>query len=268
MQFPDLTITRETRKKNRRLPVKTRRFTVTLLGHVTANSLWDLGSNGSAIRPAWIAYLGSEQGCRAFTANFRAGRKAKAAGDVFEMPKKAPHRWLHHRHGESLLTVAYLPALFHLEPQIAPQDITFLFMPPAWWIDEQAEALRGDFGEEASDAARAALFTAFLDRRSPLPIVHDLRFHLDLYRAALEEPWTEGASCRSRLSQERVTACGLDAPLLCRTSHEVFEGFLKRLTSRYYEDEIRRARARLAPKGRLLPYPEPSPRQLALEFVA
>ena len=115
MHFPDLTITHQARKKNRRQPLKTRQFRVTLLGYLTANSLWDLGPGGKAIRPAWIAYVGPEQGSRAFTANFRAGRKATAAGDAFEMPRTAPHRWIHTRCGETFVSAAYLPALFHLE---------------------------------------------------------------------------------------------------------------------------------------------------------
>jgi hypothetical protein len=188
VSFPDLVLTREGRgRSRRRRPRKGREFRVTLLGYLEAP--WELSRAERVTRPVWIAYAGPDQACRAFTANFRAGRKAECFGTDLQVPKSAPHRWVHHRHGDATVTVAYLPELFHLDPAVPPDRIEFLFMPPAWWLERQAELLRPELGGDAFDAARAALFVAFLDRRTSLPVVHDLRFHLQLYRAALEKPW-------------------------------------------------------------------------------
>ena len=162
MHFPKLTITRQSRRRGARRAAKSREFTVTLLGHLVADSLWELGPGGKARRPVWIAYLGPDQACRAFTANFRAGRKAKTTLDTFEVPKTASHRWVSQRHGDAVVTFAYLPEIFHLEPAGAPSEVAFVLLPPAWWLDRQAEALVGEFGEEAREAARAALFVAGL----------------------------------------------------------------------------------------------------------
>ena len=267
MDFPSLTITRETKKKGRRRPMKTREFTVTLLGYLTADAQWELSSSEKAIRPAWIAYAGPAEACRAFTANFRAGRKAKRNHDVFEVPKSSPHRWVTHRHGEAAVTVAYVPELFHLDPVKPPDAIGFIMMPPRWWLDEQAEALRDELGSEAEEAARAALFVAYLDRRSPLPIVHDLAFHLQLYRAALEEPWTFEVETTRSLNAAGLGACGLDEPILCAVDHRRFEAFLASETTSYFEKEIAHGTHRLRPGGRILPYAAGDPLQLRLDFA-
>jgi len=59
----------------------------------------------------------------------------------------------------------------------------------------------------------AALFVAFLDRRTSLPVVHDLRFHLQLYRAALEKPWCRDGDDHA-VEPYGLDDCGLDDPLL------------------------------------------------------
>jgi hypothetical protein len=48
--LPMLTI--ETGPKSRR-PLKTRTFSVLLLGHLVADSLWEPGGDGTAERPVW-----------------------------------------------------------------------------------------------------------------------------------------------------------------------------------------------------------------------
>ena len=263
MRFAELTVQQKPSKRTRRRRAKGREFTVTLLAHVCADQLWELGG-AKAERPIWIAYAGPDQTCRAFTANFRWGRPAKAGGDRIEIPKSSPHRWLTERRGESALTVAYLPGLFHLEPAIHPNDITFAFMPPRWWLDQQAEALRGELAADPQELARAALFVAFLDRRSPLPLVQDLRFPLELYRKALDEPWVHRLAPRHA---ERLEACGLEPPLGCSTTHDAFEQFLKDRTTAYFAQEIRDGKDRFRPDRRLLPYPPDAPTQLQLDFA-
>ena len=267
--IPTLTIEKLVGKRRRGHIPKSRRFSVTGLGFLTVDGLWELGRSQKTQRPVWIAYAGPVEACRAFTANFRAGRKATGESwRPLEIPKKSPHRWVDQRRGETQVTVAYIPELFDLDPGLPPDDITFLFAPPTWWLDEQAAALADDFGDAARDVARAALFVAFVDRRSPLPLVQDLRFHLQLYTAALEEDWTQAPNEQPGYQAHRLGLCGLDEPLLCRVDHPTFQDFLTEQTNAYFEEQIRHGQTRFRPDRRLLPYPEPAPTQLCFHFAA
>ncbi len=274
MDFQTLTITHE-RKSPKGRVVKSRRFCATLLTYLTADALWPLGQAGQALRPAWITYAASYEMARAFTANLRGGLKAKTgavAGDALELPKSAPHRWVVRRtDGGGAVITAYLGALFELDPGAPAERIAFVLMPPRGWLHRQAAALAPEFGEEALDAARAALFAAFLDRRSPLPLVHDLRFQLQLYRAALEASWTQGPKDTrygaGDLWAVSPDACGLDTPRLVSVRHADFEAFLKAQTASYFAKEIAHGQNRFRPDCRLLPYPERPPRQLCLDLA-
>src|SRR5436309_4263130 len=72
MVFTTLTIRTEPKKDP---DAKTGTFSVQLLGFVSADALWEPGGNGSAYRPVWIAYAGTEREAHPFTGNLRAGRK-------------------------------------------------------------------------------------------------------------------------------------------------------------------------------------------------
>lgn len=269
MTFPALKLQRKGREAGK---VKTRVFSVRLLGHLAANRLWEPGGSAKAVRPVWIAYLGTDQESRAFTANFRAGRLAEADGDRFQAPKRSPHRWVTQRVPGGVVTVAYLPQLFHLEPP-APccQDVRFVFSPPRWWLERQAERLEPEYGAEAWEAARAALFAAFLDRRTALPVIRDLAFHLRLYRAAREAEWVhEPESSRyahGLLTGGRWAACGLDEPLACRVDAATFAEFLTHQTHLYHREEMRHGTTRRAADRRILPYSEAAPAQLCFDFA-
>jgi hypothetical protein len=272
MAFPLLTIRTEAKKSP---TAKSRSFSVNLLGFLTADALREaVPDSGKPLRPVWIAYGASERESHPFTANLRGGRKAATQNDAFEIPKRSGFRWTAQKVPGGLITVAYLPELFHLEPVVPPDGhVRFVFAPPRWWIAEQAEDLAADFGDDAPDAARAALFCAYLDRRTPLPLVHDLRFHLRVYRAALEAPWTH------RMPEERwqggeagflgrgAEALGLDAPSACSIEEPELADFLVRQTSLYHKEEIRRGKTRIAAAGRLLPYPSEAPAQLRFDFA-
>ncbi len=272
MDFSTLTITHERKSKGR--VVKSRRFSATLLTYLTADRLWPLGQAGQAMRPVWITYAASHEMSRAFTANLRGGRKAnfgRGSSKVLELPRSAPHRWLSERAGGgATVTTAYLPELFELDPGDPAGRIAFVFMPPRHWLERQAETLEPEFRDDATDIARAALFAAFLDRRSPLPLVHDLRFQLQLYRAALEAAWTQAPRVTRHASGDLLAAspdaCGFDEPRLVDVSHADFEAFLKTQTARYFHKEIAHGTHRLRPDRRLLPYPERAPRQLRLRL--
>ncbi len=272
MDFPTLTITHE-RKRGGRV-VKSRRFSATLLTYLTADRLWALGQAGQAQRPVWISYAATYEMARAFTANFRGGSKARIGHDeeTLELPKSAPHRWIVRRtEGGGAVITAYLGGLFELDPGEPAERIAFVLMPPLSWLDRQARDLAPELGDDARDTARAALFAAFLDRRSPLPLVHDLRFQLELYRAALEAPWTQAPRTlrygEGDLWAVSPESCGLDSPRLVDVSHSDFEAFLKARTADYFRKEIARGQNRFRSDRRLLPYPERPPCQLRLDLA-
>lgn len=240
---------------------KTRTFSVRLLGYLQANFLWHSGL-GDEIRPAWIAYLGTDSESQAFTSNFRAGRKAETQRNTFKIPKSAPHRWTTQQVPGGVITTAYLPELFHLEPAFpAPERVKFIFAPPRWWIHRQERSLQATYGEEAREAARAALFAAYLDRRTPLPVPGDLDFHLQLYRAARETDWVhepEASSFSSpRFYASGAETCGFDRPLAVSVKQETFTEFLIDQTSSFTPKESPHGTDRLASDRRLLPHPEP-----------
>jgi hypothetical protein len=269
MDVPTLTISSEAKKGS---TVKTRTFSVNLLGFLAADALWEPGGNGSAVRPVWLAYAATERESHPFTANLRAGRKAATGNQFLEIPRRAPHRFSFQKVPGGLVTVAHVPELFHLEPTNPAADpVAFVFAPPRWWVSEQAEALAADFGEDAEDAARAALFCAYLDRRTPLPLVHDLRFHLQLYRAARTAGWCHELTGRGRggevLVGQGAEASGLDAPLAASTGQAALAEFLIAQTQLYHQEEIRRGKTRIAASRRLLPYPPEAPVQLRLDLA-
>lgn len=240
---------------------KGRTFRVSLLGFVTADGYHGNGSN-RAYRPVYLSIAESDAQVRAFVANLRTGRPADvrdAAGNQLpkqlETPRGLGLRW-HFKKMEKPagVTVAtgYLPDLFDLDPGILQEDIRFLFAPPRWWVDHQADALvaAADFSTlarygqtgGAREAALASLFVAFLDKRSPLPIVPDPLFHRRLYVAAQGLTWfmhPDGSKDWSpRMFRFPATAAdGLELVAGVKVSHEQFENLLRHETSRYFAEE-------------------------------
>lgn len=257
---------------------KSRSFSVELLAYVLANDLWELGSGGKerSHRPVFMAYAGTDQGSRAFSANLRGGRPAVTAGSSlttrFEVPRSAGFRFDKFTREGATLTLVYLPPVFSFQPATTDaEDIAFLCLPPTWWVDEQAKAIRQTWGEDAREAAIAAYFVAYLDQRSPLPIANDLGFHLKLYRAALEEPWCQTSSgsewSPGTLFHLGLETVGFATALYCKVDHPTFAQFLKAQTAAHLPLQkemtdhgttpIRRPR-------RVLPDPVPAAAQLGL----
>jgi hypothetical protein len=274
MSLSELCISPPEAPSKKRNQPKSRVFSVRMLGYLAANALWDAPTSGNHIRPAWIAYLATDQAMRPFTANFRGGRPATGdSSKTFAMPKKSAHRWVTQRVPGASVTLAYLPELFHLEPAMVEDHCRFIFAPPRWWVEAQAATLTAEFGDDAHDAARAALFTAFLDRRTPMPIVNDLRFHLQLYRAALEagrnHPWAIGhLGCHGGcLSGSHHPGCGLDLPVAVNVSQSDLRRLIVEQTALFHQQELAAGRHRFAPPRQLLPLPSGQPEQLCLSFA-
>lgn len=274
--FPRLTLAKEKRPSG-----KTSTFSVQLAGYLVADALWDAPAASGPMAPVWMAYLSSPAEASAFTANLRAGRLAEVRGrERLRIPKRSGHRFrqqtVSHQGIDAALTVAYLPDFFRLDPPVpiaGDEPVRFVFAPPRWWLAREAETLTGRFGDDAQEAAEAALFVAFLDRRTHLPIVNDLAFHLALYRAAREAEWTavprEAPIHASRQLPfgTGFTAVGIDTVLVCHAPQAVITDFIRDLTARHRE-EIRHGTSSLETGCRLLPDPGSAPAQLCLDFAA
>lgn len=253
--------------KPQRLGQKSRSFSVELLAYILANDLWELGSGAKdrTVRPVFMAYAGTDQGSRAFSANLRAGRTAAAQGGGLrvEIPRSAGFRYETYSREGATLTLAYLPAVFGFQPLTAnAEDITFLCLPPTWWVDEQAQAIGETLGQDAREAAIAAYFVAYLDQRSPLPIANHLGFHLKLYRAALREPWCRQSTgsewSPGRLFHIGLEALGFEAALYCKVDHPTFAQFLKAQTAAHLpaeQETTDHGTTRIHRPRRVLPHP-------------
>jgi hypothetical protein len=233
MLYPQLTI----EPPAARTTGKGRTFRALLLGYLTADGLWEVGAAaGGAVRPVWLAVFGTVGEAKPFVANLRAGRAARIErGGTLQIPKSSGHRWVTQAVPGGVVTVAYLAGLFHLEPP-APftEDVRFVMAPARRWVDREAEALGAEFGADARDAARAALFAAYLDRRTPLPLLRDLRFHLQLFQAALEEPWAVEAGDPTAGTSRGLVTCGLDAPVVCSVDQATLGEFLTAQTAAFH----------------------------------
>ncbi|HET9210641.1 MAG TPA: hypothetical protein VFR03_09595, partial [Thermoanaerobaculia bacterium] len=144
--------------------------------------------------------------------------------------------------GDGSLVLAYLPHIFSLQPGTSEEEsIAFLAMPPTAWVEEQAAAIGGALGDDAREAAQAAYFVAYLDARTPLPIANDLRFHLELFRAAKEQPWclvSQGYDSNpGALFAAGVSGIGFEPPVLCSVSPATFAQFLAEQTARHLPRE-------------------------------
>lgn len=232
---------------------KGRTFKVSLLGFVTADGYHDKGSS-RAYRPVYLSVAESDAQVRAFVANLRTGREAEvrdAAGNLLpkmlETPRGLGLRW-HFKKMEKPagVTVAtgYLPGLWDLDPGILQEDIRFLFAPPRWWVARELQAPSIQALPEAirREAVIGQLFAAFLDKRSPLPIVPDPLFHRRLYVAARGLTWfalPDGSKDWSpRMFRFPDTAAdGLELVAGVKVSHDLFEEFLRKETARYFAEE-------------------------------
>ena len=235
--------------KPKREGQKSRSFSVELLAYVLANDLWELGSGAKerSFRPVLLLYAGTDQASRAFSANLRSGRPAMVAGNTslttrFEVPRSAGFRYDTFAREGATLTLAYLPSVFSFQPATSEVDeVSFLCLPPTWWVDEQARVIGQTMGRDAREAVIAAYFVAYLDQRSPLPIANDLGFHLKLYRAALKEPWCQMGSGSEwdpgTLFHLGLDAAGFETALHCKVDHPTFAQFLKTQTAAHLPTE-------------------------------
>lgn len=256
---------------------KGRVFQSFLLNYVTADFAWDCGSSSTS-RPVYLAYTASDREAQAFTANLRTGRAAFVKneyghGDTkIEFLKTSGHRFVTRRCPRSggALVTAYLPELFELDPGLVGERVRFVFAPASWWVEREVEAppLRSFPPDERRELVVAASFAAFLDRRTPLPILNDPRFHRQLYLAARGEPWfrqPSGSQYRpGPLFVYPGELAGLELVALVDVDHETFETFLVSQTLTYFRTEVHHGKTRIPGRRRLLSDAPAAPLQLGL----
>jgi len=238
-----------------------RTFSVALLNYITADCLWPLGASSpdrEVHRPVYLSYAGTDQEVTAFTANLRSGRKAMVYSEYdhctmysLEVPRSAGFKFVRQQLSDGALAMTvYLPELWRIEPEVLPDKISFLFAPPCWWLDLQAPRLKLEHGSGPNaqrQAAIASYFAAFLDRRSPLPIINETAFHQRLWRAAREEDWLiephgyQGNRGKlyvypDRVNKERTQLAGLELVRLVHVEHSAFAAFLGRQVELYRKE--------------------------------
>lgn len=248
-------------------------FSAHLLGYLASHYFLEEPPPERTIRPLRISLFGSDLELRPFLANFRDGTKASTGSTPFQVLKTAGFRWTIQKVAGGAIATGYQPRFFHLEP--TPSDdprLRFIVAPPRRWVEEQAKALRPQMGDDAEDAVRAALFSAFLDRRTPLPILQDLRFQLRILRAAKDQPWhfphEDGRRQGAGLWGEGIEPCGLDDPFAVSVDPSTLEEFLIHHTSAFVREEnLRHGKARVPENCRLLPGSVSPATQLRFDFA-
>lgn len=251
---------------------KGRSFEAILLAHVEADALWDGGSTGTDdYRPVWMVLTGSDSNLRAFVANLRMGRKAEIAssgysrrrkGTRYELLRSAGYQYLWQRTSAGPVVTAYLPDLFRLDPgMVDPKGVSFCILPPQAWVQEQKVdttlpvqhmsrlSYQAPADKLASWLPLAALFCAYLDRRTRCPLVADHRFYLQVFCAALEEgiaSWSYednysyyhdpvwGTHRHLGFHESDTVTVGLHPGVVCKASHEALEQFLATQVAVYF----------------------------------
>lgn len=189
---------------------KTRTFSVDLIAEIEADHMWSGGNTSSnTSRPVWMAYAGSEQQSRMFSANFLQGKIAETSSyrskSKFQILKSAGYQAHTKKIGSGVITTVYLPELFWIDPgMVDPDKIAFILLTSQEWRDTQKfdiEAAREfvtvqgirNQGKELTDEglksilAEAVLFHMYLDRRTRYPMPAHPHFSLRLMMRCLQE---------------------------------------------------------------------------------
>lgn len=257
---------------------KGRSFRAILAAYVTADGLWEGGEAGTDThRPVYAVFACSDGEASAFAANLRCGRRAEQVNDKghrsrgdklarWEFLRSAGYQFATQRHAALGSTViqAVLPHLLRFQGigMVDPKVASFVMLPGRTWAERQrlddAAALRhlravGCKVPEATLrahfpalAAAGALFAGYLDGRTRCPLVLDVRLHVQLMVAAVEEklaavhtgwsgsgdpPW--GASRAIGYSEHGLADVGLLPGVAMMAKHEVLEPFLAEQVTKF-----------------------------------
>ncbi len=251
----DITIERNTRSRRR----KSRRFSARLLALLSRRDF--VGRGFGEVLPWWIACGGPTTTLEPFVANLRGGFKARSFGDEIRIPKSSRYGWRSSSGPAGQVTVAYDPALLHLEPTVPEaEDVRFLLLPSEAWL---ARARRP--GLDDVDLI-ASLFAAYVDRRTRWPVLRDVRFHRQMLEAARDGDGLLREPAPDRAVIEGLGALGFRSPWWFQASHREVEGFLIEQTARWRRKEIEDVETRIQANRGLLPHADPPAFQLCLAF--
>lgn len=166
---------------------KGREFAATMLGYVTADTMWDHGRSSDSRRPVFLYLTGPATSLRPFVANLQEGKRAvqtdttarnSSSSDTpirYELLRTGGYmyKWQHlDDEPRSALLTAYQPALFGLDPGMIPDAIRFISMPPRQWISESREWLDRHPGERAAILAHARALGVLADGVQPRQDAH------------------------------------------------------------------------------------------------
>jgi hypothetical protein len=203
---------------------------------------------------------GSEIELRSFVANLRGGRKAEVGNgyrsrgkEKVEFLKSAGYHFSWQRMAEGSVVTVFLPDLFRLDPgMVDPKGIQFVLLPTQDYVNAQSIDIETsvahakglfklpedlDFNQVVPTAA---LFCAYLDRRTRCPMLVDSRFYTQLYLACLEKglaSWSHesysysrefGQNSRVPFLETDTDKVGLLPGVAFSATHEDFEEVLAR----------------------------------------
>ncbi len=223
---------------------KGRSFSATLVACVEARDVVPRGND--TIRPVFMALAGTDQELRPFVANLRTGKKAEVStgyrrGDKYEILKSAGYQCTWQRTPKGTVVTLFAPDLFCLDPgMVDPKGVTFCMLPSRAWLKPLDVPVPKCVPADRADDVRslAALFVAYLDRRTRCPLVPDPRFYVNVLAGALDEglatfsrtdahryqhAWGESSG---RYDEEGTEHLGMAPGIFFCTSHETLETFL------------------------------------------
>ena len=182
---------------------KTRSLSCACISVLAARGLSPLGEKfftsaadrlAATAHPFLVILAGTHAQVQGVAANLRAGRRAmllsgSSVEGYIEMPPRAGYRSQTLR-GEdgTVVTTLYLPWTIQRAPEERPDDkVSIANLVPRWWMRDNVELMRKEFGSEAEEAAIAAWVVDRLDRYTQRPVLADMRFRLWLFREASKE---------------------------------------------------------------------------------
>jgi hypothetical protein len=217
---------------------KGRAFSARAVATVVADTL--VGAGGNTIRPIWAQFIGSDAEMRPFMTNLRLRRKAEEShsrrgGDAsrLEFLRTGGHQITWQRETEGSIATIFHPEIFRLDPgMVDPDGARFVMLVPHWWLASQ---------ELPPDDAIAALFAAYVDRRTRCPLVADVAFYRRLWAAALDAklavaPAENVAYARGRFAAEGLEDAGIHTAVAFGASHTTLEEFLAEQVSKHFEE--------------------------------